>query len=134
MSLSNSTAMTKNPPLVSTIAIFATTTVITSTLPIDTTIGTINVLPTSMPLPPPISVSTIPIVTTPMIPIATMTLVQVGPSTTIVSSSQPSTSLPVVIQVEITTPITQSVLPPWLDIVSPKRKKQFVSPNDFNFK
>lgn len=101
--------------------------------PVDTTIGTVNVLPTSMPLPPPVSISIILGVTTPTMPIATMALVQVGPSVAAVSSSQPPTSLHVVTQVEITTPTTQSVLPPWLDIVAPKRKKQVVSPDDFDF-
>ncbi|XP_057819851.1 classical arabinogalactan protein 9-like [Cryptomeria japonica] len=126
--------MTENPPRVSTIAISATTTpVITSTLPVDTTVGTINVLPTSMPLPPPISVSTILVMTTPMMPIATTVLVQGGPLAASVSSSPPPTSLLVVTQVEVTTPTTQSVLPPWLDIVAPKRKKQVVSPDDFDF-
>ncbi|XP_059064711.1 uncharacterized protein LOC131856800 [Cryptomeria japonica] len=126
--------MTKTPPLVSIIAIPATTTsIIISTPPVDTTVGTINVLPTSMPQLPPVSVSTIPVVTTSMMSITIIVLVQAGPSTTAVSSSQPSTSFPTVTQVEVTTPTTQSVLPPWLDIVTPKRKKRVVSQDDFDF-
>ncbi|XP_057831387.1 uncharacterized protein LOC131042094 [Cryptomeria japonica] len=134
VNLPTSTTMTKTPPLVRTIVIPAKITFfITSTPPVDTTVGTINVLPTSMPLPPLVSVSTIPAVTNSMMPITTMALVQVRPSALAVSSSKPPTSLPAVTQVEVTTPTTQSFLPPWLDIGAPKRKKQFVSPDDFNF-
>ncbi|XP_057813397.1 uncharacterized protein LOC131027379 [Cryptomeria japonica] len=95
------------------------TLVITSMLPTDVTVETVNVLPTSMPLPLLVSVSTIPVVTVPTMPIVTMGL--------------PPTSLLVVTKVEVTTPTTQSVLPPWLVIVAPKRKTQFVSPDDFEF-
>lgn len=134
VSLSISVAMTKTPPLVSTIVISSTTDlVITSTLPMDVTVETVNVPPPSMPLPLPVSFSTIPVVIAPIMPIITTTLVQVRSSTTLVSSSQLPTSLPIVTQVEVTTPTTQSVLPPWLDIVAPKRKKQVVSPDDFDF-
>ncbi|XP_059067816.1 uncharacterized protein LOC131858553 [Cryptomeria japonica] len=66
-------------------------------------------------------------------PLVTTTLIPTIPSTIAATSSQNVPQKPVVIQKEATTPSTNTKLPPWMDMVAPKRKKHVISPDEFDF-
>lgn len=49
------------------------------------------------------------------------------------SSSQPILESSIPSQQEATTPSSNPELPPWMEVVAPKRKKQVISPDEFDF-
>lgn len=49
------------------------------------------------------------------------------------SSSQHALEIPSDTQKEATTPLANPKLPPWMEVVAPKRKKQVISPDEFDF-
>ncbi|XP_059066362.1 uncharacterized protein LOC131857677 [Cryptomeria japonica] len=66
-------------------------------------------------------------------PLVTTTLIPAIPSSIATTSSQNVPKISVVIQKEATTPSTNTKLPPWMDIVAPKRKKRVILPDEFDF-